>query len=134
MKIMSKTRGMLTALAVPSLFALSAFAQYNDLPSVARIAYLSGNVSLQTAASPYWSVAPPNYPMISGDRLYVDQDGRAVVQNGLSDVRLWGGSDVTLTNLTAQYEQIGIAQGSIRVRIFNIVPGNTLRWTRRTAP
>jgi hypothetical protein len=126
MKIMSKTRVMLTALAVPPLFALSAFAQYNDLPSVARIAYLSGNVSLQTSASPYWSVAPPNYPMVSGDRLYLDQDGRAVIQNGLADVRVWGYSDVTLTNLTAQYEQIGIAQGSIRVRIFNVFPGNTV--------
>ena len=49
-----------------------------------------------------------------------------MIQNGLADVRVWGYSDVTLTNLTDQYEQIGIAQGSIRVRVFNVFPGNTV--------
>jgi hypothetical protein len=115
------------ALAALPLLASSAHAQDGDPPGrVARIAWLSGNVSLQPAGTQDWGIAPPNYPMTSGDRLYVDQGGRAIIQNGSTDVRVWGGSDVTLTNLTDDYEQIGIAQGSVRVRVFAMVPGNII--------
>jgi hypothetical protein len=113
--------------AVPFLITAESFAQYEDPPArVARIAYLQGTVSLQPAGVDSWNNAPPNYPMISGDRIYTEQNSRAVIQNGSTDLRLWGQTDVTLTNLTNQYEQIGIAQGSIRVRVYGLGPGNTV--------
>jgi len=111
--------------AFPLLFAAALLAQDSDPPTrVARIAYMQGTVSLQPAGADSWSEVPPNYPMISGDRIYTDQYARAIIQNGSTDVRLWGQTDVTLTNLNDQYEQIGIAQGSVRVRVFGIYPGN----------
>ena len=107
--------------------AVSLFAQDEDPPArAARIAYTRGAVSLQPAGANNWNDAPPNYPMISGDRIYTDQNARAIIQNGSTDVRLWGGTDVTLTNLTDQYEQVGLAQGSIRVRVLGLNPGNTV--------
>jgi hypothetical protein len=113
--------------AIPLLFTTTLLAQYDDPPTrVARVAYMQGVVSLQPAGFDSWNEAPPNYPMISGDRIYTDQNARAIIQNGSTDVRLWGQTDVTLTNLTDQYEQIGIAQGSIRVRVYGIIPGNTI--------
>uniref|UniRef100_A0A372ITX0 FecR protein domain-containing protein n=2 Tax=Paracidobacterium acidisoli TaxID=2303751 RepID=A0A372ITX0_9BACT len=120
--------GVMTAVMAAVLFcAVSTFAQDEDPPGrVARIAWIGGNVSLQTAGADEWSAAPPNYPMTSGDRLYVDQGGRAVLQNGSNDLRLGGGSDVTLTNLTDDYEQVGVAQGSVRVRVYALVPGGTI--------
>jgi len=115
----------IAALAVVS--TLPTFAQDDDPPAIAaRIAYLSGNVSLEAQGDQDWSVAPLNYPMVSGDRIYTDQGARAAIQSGAIDIRVWGGSDVTLTNLNEQYEQIGIAQGSIRVRVYAIDPDNTI--------
>jgi hypothetical protein len=106
------------------LAALPAVAQDqdgNDPPArVARIGDLDGTVSLMTAGAQQWSDAPANYPMISGDRIYTDQGARVEVQAGSTQVRMWGGTDLTLTNLTDDYEQIGLAQGSIRVRIYGL--------------
>ncbi|HET7346681.1 MAG TPA: DUF6600 domain-containing protein [Acidobacteriaceae bacterium] len=115
---------ILVAAAVP----VPALAQdYDDPPAIAaRIAYLHGNVSLEAQGAQDWSVAPLNYPMVSGDRIYTDQDARAAIQAGSTDVRVGEGTDVTLTNLTEQYQQIGLAQGSIRVRVFGLNPGSTV--------
>jgi hypothetical protein len=113
--------------AIPLLIATALFAQDQDPPArVARIAYLQGIVSLQPSGFDSWNDAPPNYPMISGDRIYTDQNSRAVIQNGSVDVRLWAQTDVTLTNINDQYEQIGIAQGSVRVRVYGLNPGNVV--------
>lgn len=113
--------------AIPFLFSAALIAQDEDPPArVARIAYAQGEVSFQPAGSDEWNQTPPNYPMISGDRIYTDQSARAIIQNGSTDVRLWGQTDVTLTNLTDQYEQLGLAQGALRVRVFGINPGNTI--------
>ncbi|HEV2278591.1 MAG TPA: DUF6600 domain-containing protein [Acidobacteriaceae bacterium] len=115
------------AILVAVSFAIPAVAQDYDPPAIAaRIAYLRGNVSLQAQGVQDWSAAPLNYPMVSGDRIYTDQYARAAIQSGPIDVRIGGGTDVTLTNLTEQYEQIGLAQGSIRVRVFGIAPGGTV--------
>jgi hypothetical protein len=127
MKVSAKfVRMAATIAAIPILMAASLFAQDQDPGRAARIAFTKGAVSLQPANADNWSDAPANYPMISGDRIYTDQDARAIIQNGSTDVRLWGGTDVTLTNLTDQYEQVGLAQGSIRVRVFGLNPGNTV--------
>jgi hypothetical protein len=112
---------------VPLVLATISFAQNEDPPTrVARIAYVQGVLSLQPAGIDSWSEAPPNYPMISGDRIYTDQNGHAIIQNGATAVRLWGQTDVTLTNLTDQYEQIGIAEGAVRVRVYALNPGNVV--------
>jgi hypothetical protein len=128
MNISRKTLAAAAMAAVlPLLLGPALMAQDEDPPSaVARIGYMQGAVSLQPSGEGDWSDAPPNYPLISGDRLYTDQGARAIIQNGSSDVRLWGQTDVTLTNLTDQYEQIGLAQGSVRVRVFALNPDNTI--------
>ena len=105
----------------------SVHAQDQDPPGIAaRVAFLSGPVSLEVQGDDQWSSAPLNYPMVSGDRIYVSPQGHAAVQIGATDLRLWGGTDVTLTNLTDQYEQIGIAAGFMHVRVFAIQPGNVI--------
>jgi hypothetical protein len=111
----------------PLLLQESLRAQDFDPPArVARIAYLTGDVSMLFSGTQDWTAAPPNYPMISGDRIYTGDDARAVIQNGSTDVRLWHDSDVTLTNLADGYEQLGLAQGAVRVRVFGIAPGGVV--------
>ena len=117
---------------LPLLFSATLFAQYDqsyqdDPPtSIARIGYLNGNVSLQAYGSDQWADAPINYPMVGGDRLYTGPGSRAVVQLGGAEMRIWQATDVTLTNLSDNFEQIGLAQGALRLRVFQMEPGSQI--------
>ncbi len=129
-----RTRLTLAILSLlPILCASSLFAQYqnqydpNDPPaSIARIGYTQGNVSLQAYGTDDWSQAPPNYPMVGGDRLYTGPRARAVVQLGGAELRLWQATDVSLTNVTDQFQQIGLAAGTFRLRVFEMSPGSQI--------
>jgi uncharacterized protein DUF6600 len=93
---------------------------------VARLSVVEGKVSLQVAGSDQWSEASRNYPLTTGDRLYTDQGGRAELQVGPFAVRLSEGTDLTLANLTDQLMQLGLGQGTIRVSVFAMPPGNSV--------
>jgi len=117
---------LLSTLATSSA-KLHAQSDPNDPPAeVARIGYLNGQVSLQAAGTDDWSQAPPNYPMIAGDRIYTGPAARAVVQLGGAELRLWQATDLTLTNISDQYEQIGLAAGTFRLRVFQMDPGSQI--------
>jgi hypothetical protein len=93
---------------------------------VARLGYVSGNVSFQPSGEDQWSQALPNYPLTTGDRIYTDRDGRAELETGNIAVRLSYGTDVSTTNLTDQLVQLGLAQGTLRVRAYDILSGNSV--------
>jgi hypothetical protein len=126
MKI-SARRNFLAALACAVLFTWSALplhADADDPPAVVgRLHAMQGNVSVQPADVDQWSQVAENYPVATGDRIYSDQDSRAEVQLGSMAVRLWQTTDLTFTNLADQLTQLGLAQGSIRVRTFSLNPG-----------
>jgi hypothetical protein len=124
MKISKPT--IAAAILAAATLAVPTFAQ-NDPPGVAaRVAYLHGIVSVEVQGNDEWGAVPLNYPMTSGDRIYTGSDGHAVLQIGSTDLRVWDNSDVTLTNLNEQYEQIGMAAGAMRVRVFAMQPGGTV--------
>jgi hypothetical protein len=113
--------GLLAAALAVAFLAVPTFAQDQDPPGIAaRVAFLSGPVSLEAGGAEDWSAAPLNYPMVSGDRIYTGDGARAAVQCGDTDIRLGGDTDATLTNLTDVYKQIGLSEGSIHVRVFNL--------------
>jgi hypothetical protein len=93
---------------------------------VARIGNVQGNVSFMASRSSDWSAGVNNYPMIAGDRLFCDKESQAEIGAGTTDVRLWQNTDVTLANLNNQFEQIGLASGSIRVRVYSMNSGATV--------
>ncbi len=118
-------------LLLGSLFPLLAgglLAQGANDPSAraARISYVSGNVSFQPAGDTGWSLATLNYPMTTGDRLFADQGGRAELQVGPVAVRLDEASDLTVTDLSDQLVQLGLAQGTVRVSVYQMSPGDTV--------
>jgi hypothetical protein len=87
-----------------------------DPPSrVARIALAQGNVSLEPAHVDTFSQAELNYPLTAGDRVYADVQSLAELQTSGLAIRMGNGADVTLSSLTDQVAQFGLAQGSIRV-------------------
>lgn len=107
--------------------AAQAIADQRDPPArVARISYLSGKVSLQPAGVTQWSEATLNYPMTTNDRLYTDQGSRAELDLGSTAVRLSDATDLTVANLTDQLLQLGLAQGSIRISVYDLLSGNSI--------
>ena len=90
----------------------------NDPPGrVARVSYLQGNVSLEPASVDTFSQAEINFPLTAGDRLYADNNSLAELQTAGLALRLGNGADVTLSTLSDDVAQFGLAQGSIRLRI-----------------
>ena len=88
-----------------------------DPPSrVARISVVNGNVSLEPAGVDQFSQAELNYPLTAGDRVYADNASMSELQTDGLAVRLGNGADLTLSSLTDEVAQFGLAQGSIRLR------------------
>ena len=96
-----------------------------DPPSrVARLTQIQGDVSIQPAGVQDWTQATENYPMTTGDRMYVDQNGRAELQMEQTVVHIWHYTDLSITDLTDTFTQLGLSQGSLHVRTFELNAGH----------
>jgi len=101
-------------------------AQAPDPPSrVARLSAMQGNVSFQPATVNDFSAAELNYPLTSGDRLYTDKGALAEIEIGNLTARLGQQADFTVTTLTDQVAQFGLAQGSVILRSYQLDPDTT---------
>src|SRR5664279_5253298 len=119
-------RKPLTTIILAALFLLSPFAllaDSDDPPQrVARLGELQGTVSIEPAGVDTWSAAAANYPIATGDRIYADSDGRAEVQIGQIVARIWHNTDLSVTNLADHAIQLGLAQGTLRLRTYGLDP------------
>ncbi|MFZ0795407.1 MAG: DUF6600 domain-containing protein, partial [Candidatus Korobacteraceae bacterium] len=103
------------------------FADAGDPPDrVARLSYMENAVSFEPAGESDWSQATLNYPLTTGDRLWTDVNARAELETGNVAIRMSQQTDLTTTSLTDQLLQLGLAEGSLRVRVFDLRPGNTV--------
>jgi len=124
-----KRQGKLFAafLIVAMFFVVRAFADEGDPPDrVARLSYMENAVSFEPAGENDWSAATLNYPLTTGDRLWTDVNARAELETGNVAIRMSQQTDLTATNLTDQLMQFGLAEGTVRVRIFDLRPGHTV--------
>jgi hypothetical protein len=129
MKSVESYRGFVRAFVIVLVLvsAQQALSDQGDPPArVARISYLSGKVSLQPAGVSQWSEASLNYPMTNNDRLYTDQGARAELDVGSSAVRLSEATDLTVASLNDQFMQLGLAQGTIRISVYELLSGNSI--------
>ena len=123
------SRGRLSGVLGILLLAVPALRAQNDVSGdppnrVARISVIQGNVSLEPNGSNNFSQAEINYPLTGGDRVYVDNTSFGELQTAGLAVRLGNGADVTLSSLTDNIAQFGLAQGSIRVRTRSLASFN----------
>lgn len=103
------------------------FAEAGDPPArVARLSFIKGTVSLQASGASDWSQASLNYPVTTGDRVYTDQDGQAELEAGSVAVRASATTDLTMANLNDQFMQLGLGQGVIRVRVYELLSGESV--------
>ena len=114
--------------------ALAATLLAQDMPQVAgnppgrvaRLSYLSGNVAFLASGDTAWSTATLNYPVTAGDRVYADRGARAELQVGPFAVRLSEATDLLITNLNDQLMQLGFTQGTLRVSVYQLAPGDSV--------
>ena len=114
----------LLLVAAASLACVGAFAQLPPPPEnvdpplrVGRLADFSGAVSYSPAGDEQWVLAPLNRPIVSGDRLWADEDGRVEVSMDNGSWFLGPRTSVTVSNLDDRTTQLQLQQGLSLIHI-----------------
>jgi hypothetical protein len=94
-----------------------AVAQQDPPGRVGRLGYMTGSVSLEPGGVDDWVPADPNRPLITGDRLWLDQGSRAEMHIGGSAIRLNAATSFGILNLDDQSVQLQLTQGSIEIHL-----------------
>ncbi|HEX6463550.1 MAG TPA: DUF6600 domain-containing protein [Vicinamibacterales bacterium] len=84
---------------------------------VARLSFTGGAVSFRPASVDDWTDALLNYPVTTGDHLWVDHGGRAELQIGTTAVRAAASTELSLLTLDDRNLQLRLTQGSIAARV-----------------
>ena len=111
------------ALMALALIAAPAFGADGSDPSdppsiIGRLNYISGQVSFAPGeANNEWRAAPLNRPLTTGDRLWVDNGGRAELHVGSNSVRLAEQTSVDVLAIDDRLVQFGLAQGTLHINL-----------------
>ena len=112
---------------IPSLMWAMQGPQGDDPPArVARVSSILGTVSFQAAGANDWSLATLNSTITTGDRLFTGDGSRTELEVGPFAVRLTDNTDLTITNLTDYFLQVGLAQGTLRVTVYRLLRGDSV--------
>ncbi len=90
---------------------------------VARLSYLGGEVSFSPSGEDTWFDAQLNRPLVVGDRLWTDSNGRVELEMGTSALRLDYDSSLEFLNLDDQLAQVQLTQGVVNLRIDHLYDG-----------
>src|ERR1700750_1715841 len=113
-----------TFLLALTTLTLSAFGLADDPPGrVARLNYISGQVSIQPGGVNDWVAGNINRPLTSGDRIWVDKDSRAELQLGGSVIRLNANTSVTLANVSDNAVQAQVDEGTLNLHVTKLYHG-----------
>jgi hypothetical protein len=88
-------------------------------PLVARVSFTEGEVSYLNADAEEWAPVEVNAPLVTGDRFYSGDDGRAEIQlPGSLYARLSNGTEIDLLEVSdaAVQVRVGIGTATFRVR------------------
>ncbi|MEO8544780.1 MAG: DUF6600 domain-containing protein, partial [Burkholderiaceae bacterium] len=97
-----------------------------DPPSrVARLSYVTGDVSMQPAGIEEWSEAHLNRPLITGDSLYTDRASRVELEVGAATLRLDERTTFRLLNLDDSAAQVELTGGTLNLTVRHVFEGQT---------
>ena len=94
---------------------------------VARLGYVNGDVTVAPAGTEEWADAVINRPLTSGDRVWVEEHGRAELQVGSSVVYLDGDTGFGLIELDDHLLQASLTEGTATLRVRRLAEGETLQ-------
>jgi hypothetical protein len=122
----------LASIACAALFAPIALAQGapqggdDNGARVGRVATFQGEVFVAPQDKPdEWAAVSLNYPVGTGDNLWMSGDGHAEIDYGGGQLRLGGDSNVHLSRLDDRQFALFVAQGRVIVRVRTLEPGET---------
>ena len=121
-----QTHSLLRVLAFVAGVAVLSFSGLAsaDPPSrVARLGYVTGEVSFSPAGEDDWVRASINRPLTTGDRLWADPRARAEIQVGGAMIRMNAGTSVSILNLDDRIAQLQLTQGTLNVRVRRLDSG-----------
>ena len=90
---------------------------------VARIQYISGEVSLQPGGVNEWVAANLNRPLTTSDRVWADKNSRVELNVGNGFLRMDSESSLTLTNVGDNTIQAELDQGVLELTVRHLDPG-----------
>lgn len=94
---------------------------------VARLGYIDGEVTIAPAGTEEWAEAALNRPLTSGDRLWVEDKGRAELQIGSAAVFLDGDTGFGFIELDDGVLQASLTEGAATVRVRRLAEGETVQ-------
>ena len=125
----------LTFLAAPSRSLAQGQPPYQDQQGddqddpptrAARLSYTGGAVSFAPAGSDEWVDAVVNRPLTTGDKLWIDQNGRAELRVDSYAIRLGQMTGFSFLNLDDRTVQIRLTEGTVNVRVRRLDQDQTL--------
>jgi hypothetical protein len=109
---------LLAALPLSAQSPADSTPEPGDPPSrVARLNWLTGDVSFQPAGLEEWSGATLNYPLTTSDHLFTGKDSRVELHIGLNAIRLDANSNFGFLNLDDTIVQVSLTEGSLEIRL-----------------
>ena len=116
-----RLRNFAVAIGLAAL-AVSGLASADPPSRVARLGYMTGEVSFSPAGEDDWARAVMNRPLTPGDRLWADDGARAEIQLGGAMIRMNAGTGVSILNLDDRIVQLQLTQGTLNVRVRRVEP------------
>jgi hypothetical protein len=112
---------------IAALVLMSAAAMADDDPPsrVARLQYMSGQVSLQPGGVNDWVPGVLNRPLTTADRVWTDKESKAELDLGSAALRAGSETSVTLTNVSDNTIQVELDQGTLDLRVRRLYDGET---------
>lgn len=126
MKIIHKISFLKNIIVGAAVFFLISAVQAQTAPSatVARLSYMDGTVSFSAADSnDQWVYATLNRPLVTGDHLWADTDGKAEVQIDDSAVRMGPSTSLSMLNINDKTAQFQLDQGVVNLHIKSMPQG-----------
>jgi Family of unknown function (DUF6600) len=84
---------------------------------VARLNYMDGPVSFRQGSIAEWAPATLNYPLTTGDHLWVDRDARAELHIGATAIHLAPRTAFAILELDDHVTQMTVAEGTLYLRV-----------------
>ncbi|MEO6326757.1 MAG: DUF6600 domain-containing protein [Thermoanaerobaculia bacterium] len=111
-----------------SLRAQNSYGSEDEIrQAVARIAYVSGDVSFNRGDDPdSWQRVSLNYPMTLGDRVYTGRDSRMELQALGTSIYVSPNTDLAAMNLRDDIQQYSISTGTVSLRVRRLREDETL--------
>ena len=121
--------GILVALAIQLPALALAQDESADLPArVARVSDVAGELFLASQErADEWAPIGLNYPVTSGDNLWVSANGRAEIDYGGGRFRMAGDTNLQVNALDDHQLALFVASGQVIVRVRSLEPGEIAR-------